>query len=263
MRIYEIFESIIKLNKKVAELSYKANYMEKLGQDVSEIKEEIEDLKEHRAKMLEELKKYNLEFYLPYEEELKKFNEKLKQYNLEQVNYAIKRKEGAVWDILKARASIIKNNLLHATTIGKLAELMLMLNEDKRNKLISYIRKGEIKEDIEVEEEIGLKMAKYLHRIGIQAKYENGLITNKAFPFKEVGIKIEDKTIYVPEQSVEEVMENEQKLKDISVKIQVKNAEKQIKKFSEAEIKEFENMQKEYLALLKKREEYLKKFGED
>ncbi len=261
MHVAKAFEKIIKLNKKIAELNYKLAYMEKMGQTNQEISNELDEHKKQREELFDVLKKFNIEFFVPYEEEIKNFNNRLKDFSVEQINLALKKKQGSAWELLKARAAIIKNNLFHAELIGKLAETLLMVSESTRNKIIEAVKNGKVFEDIEVtEEEAGLKIAKYLYRLGIDAKYENGFIIGEEFPFKEIGIKIGEKTIYVPESKVEEIAENERKLKAISIKIQVKNAEKQIKNFSNEEDKEFEKLQEEYLKLLKKREEYLEKY---
>ena len=260
MGIGEKFEEMIKLSKRRAELNYKLNYCLKLNKHCKEVEEELELLEKRIKEIEKEIEAFGIEFFVPFEKEIKAFNERLSHYSVEQISLALRRKEGSAWELLKAKAEIVKNNIFHAKQIGKLVELLLSLDEEKRKKIIEMVKAGKIFEEVEIEKEKGLKLAKYLSRIGINAYWEDGKLIDKPFPFKEVGVEIAGEVVYIPESVVEEVLKNEEELKRISIKIQMKNAERQIKKFTEKEMEEFEALQKKYLSLLKKREEFLKKY---
>ncbi len=263
MQVARLFEEVIKLNKKIAEVSYKISYYKRLGKDSISLEEELENLIKERNKKIKEIQNHNLEFFVPFEEEIKKLNDKIKEYSIEQIDLALRKKQGSAWELLKGRALLTKNNLLNSKAIGKLAEFLIGVEEEKRKKLIYFIRIGEITEGVEIEEELGRKIAKYLNRVGIKANYEDGKIVNKEFPIKEVRIELDKEVIYVPKEVEEEILKLKKDLQDISVKIQIKNAEKKIRVFSKGEEEEFERLQKEYLKLLKKKEEVLKKYNEE
>jgi hypothetical protein len=52
-------------------------------------------------------------------------------------------------------------------------------------------------------------------------------------------------------------------MQQVNVKIQLKNAERQIRQFGEAEEKEFDELQKKYLELIKQKDEILKNYEEE
>ncbi len=264
MELWRECARLIEFKKMKAENDYKLGYMERTGagEDAKEIiKSENENLGREIERIEKMLKENNYVFFVPMEAELERFGEKLKNFKEEEIDRALRTRSGEAWDILSARGSIIKRNVEFKEEIGKLIDDVNKLK--KKERVIEIIKNGGIKEDVKTDGEksqIVAKIAKRMGRLGMNVIFKNKKLIKGKPDEEEVMIRVGNDVIWVPEKEAENVLLNEKKLESVSVKIQVKNAERQIRKFSEEEEKEFEELQKEYLELLKKREAYVKKY---
>jgi len=264
MELWRECARLIEFKKMKAENDYKLRYMERTGaeEEAKEIiKSENENLEREIARIEKTLKENNYVFFVPMEAEIERLNAKLKEFNEEEIDRALRTKTGEAWKILSARGNIIKRNVELKEEIGKLIDDVNKLK--KKEKVIEIIRNGEIKEEVKTESEksaLVARIAKRMGRLGINAIFRNKKLIKGKPDEEEVMIRVGNDVVWVPEKEAENVLLNEKKLESVSVKIQIKNAERQIRKFSEEEEKEFEELQKEYLELLKKREAYVKKY---
>jgi hypothetical protein len=132
--------------------------------------------------------------------------------------------------------------------------------------LYEAIRKGKLPAEIPLTEDGVRKklLVKLLWRIGIYAYgTEEGITAQKTDCRQETEVPVllqDNKRVWIVEPKQEVFMEVEEKLKTVSTKIQLKNAERQVKVFNEKEEKEFGEIQNEYLRLLKSRDEILDEF---
>jgi hypothetical protein len=109
---------------------------------------------------------------------------------------------------------------------------------------------------------VASKIAALLGRIGLNCRIEEGSLVASE-QSDEVEVEIANKKVWVSACRLELLNKNKESLYNISSKIQLKNAVRQIKEFSEEEEKEFAAMQNEYLKLLKEQDELLKDFYEE
>jgi hypothetical protein len=264
MELWRECAKLIEFKKMKAENDYKLRYLERTGAEKEAkeiIKSENENLQREIERIEKLLKENNYVFFVPMEAELERLNKRLKEFKDEEIDKAMRTRTGEAWNILSARGSIIKRNVELKEEIGKLIDDVNKLK--KKEKVIEIVRNGGIKEEVKTDGEksaLVARIAKRMGRLGINVIFRNKKLIKGKPDESEIMTRVGNEIIWVPEREAEGILLNERNLENVSVKIQVKNAERQIRKFSEEEEKEFEELQKEYLELLKKREEYVKKY---
>ena len=80
---------------------------------------------------------------------------------------------------------------------------------------------------------------------------------------KEVKVEIANRPVWVSDETLLKIQENLNKISSINAKIQLKNAERQIRHFDDTEETTFNTLQHEYLQLLKEQDELLKGYWEE
>ena len=104
-------------------------------------------------------------------------------------------------------------------------------------------------------------IAKALTRIGIRTKSNEGMIEKDGDELEEVRFTIDGTPIWVPKEKADEIRNFIKQLNDTSIKVQVKNAEKQVKKFSKEEEEAFDQLQIKYLELIKRKKDIVSMYG--
>ena len=152
-----------------------------------------------------------------------------------------------------------------------LAKLLILLSNvtvpDMRYKLMEIMQQGAIKEAVAVQCDRSSveKITSLFNRLGISASLsEDGqMLSDSPSDSKEIPFVISNKKVWVSAESADKLNENLSKIKELSPQLQWKNAQRQIKDFSDDEEEEFMDLQKKYLDLLKEQDEILKEFFEE
>ena len=169
-------------------------------------------------------------------------------------------KSGNAYGILKKRGTILKANFENRFRIGKLNIILLKLKDKKKTNLTNAIISGSKITDVTIsfvkDKEDRLKLCRILSRLGLGSP-------NEKTSFEEVEMNLGNKKVWVPSEMSEKINELNEKFCKISQKIQFKNAEKQIRIFSDVEENEFSKLQTEYLEILKEQDRILKNFEDD
>jgi len=219
------------------------------------------------------LKKAGITFCYIYQERISDLDSKLSTFSLSEQITAIKTKNGPVYELLKERGALLKKNYEERENLAKLLILMSKVKDpDVKYKLNEALKKGEIKEIIhlkgqnkEFDRELYEKIAAIFNRLGISASISaDGEILSSRPPVKgEVPFVIANKKVWVSAEAADKLIVNISNIEKLSPHLQWKNAQKQIMELSENEEKEFAELQKKYLALLKEQDEILKSFKEE
>ncbi len=269
MEIRKIVEKLLVMNKTRAETEYLVGFLIRNGTDenderIVELKHHIDALNKEIGKLNDELSKFGIQYFVPNETKITQFTEKIKGYSEEDIDKAMRIKNGEVWDVLKARGELIKKNIEMKKEIGILIELIAALPKDKREPLIEIIKNGDWGEHMPIDigdKTLAKNIAKAMNRIGIYTEAEEGRIKRDGEIAEEVRFTIDDKPIWVPKEKAEEIREFIKQLNNTSIQVQVKNAEKQVKKFSKEEEEAFDQLQLKYLNLIKRKKEIISMYG--
>ncbi len=231
--------------------------MESLENESSYLRSKIDD----RTSKLESA---GIRIVRPFGEHIDSYNEALSRLCAEQIVYDMRTREGEPYGILSKRGELIKMNHSNRSNIAKL--LLLSSKIDHRNDLFECIHKGVIDREIPVtildEKEAGF-LVKVLRRVGIMASLDSGRIVEGNGEFTEKRIELSGSMIWLDLETHKRLVDNMESIKLLNSKIQLKNAERQIKDFSEEEEAEFASFQNEYLRLLKEQDDLLQEFRDE
>ncbi len=257
-------EKYITLTSKKRKLKVKTSHLKKIGKESQAAKTE-EQLRKVEAELKDvenKLKQLNVEVVLPYEQEFKELEEAItREYSLDDVLKALSERKGELYSLLKKRGDFVQMYLTLKTDIGTLHDYVCV-KYDKKNKeqIFSIIRTGKIHEPVETGEKHAPHIARLLSRVGIHAKHEGSMVKPADKNEYEDKVVDGDTTYWVPKGKGEEFSNVLNELKNIERKIQVLNAERHIKSFTNEEEKEFLEVQKRYAELMKKKKEMLNVF---
>ena len=255
----------IELNKQRAELDFKV----KFSVQNESLKSELKKIETQIAVIADKFIKGGLRVALPKENQLNNFNSELKKFKDSEILEALKLKQGKIYDLLLARGVIIKENFDNKHNVAKINILLSKFPVTIRTKLLEALREGKLSFDVslDVDEKSMLLLAKLFNRLGVQVFVNGKLLSgpsgqplDKNVTYTETSIILGNKCVWVAADIADNLIELNNKIRQISTKIQLRNAERQVKIFNENEEQEFVQLQSEYLSLLKNQDALLEDF---
>ena len=252
----------IELKKKVAEEEYKLNYIKNTAGDHSTLIEEIEDdLRENRSKMkiIEgKMEARRVEIVVPNQTLIEEYSELISRLPREEVATAIRTKSGDTYTYLAERGKLIKRNIETKNEIGKLNILLANASPEVKECIHETLKSGKPSEkEANLNDDAGQKMVRLLNRMGIRCKASGEKLEKHSDDIAESRVVVNNEYFWIPKDKMGGFTENEKLLASVSVKLQVKNAEMQAITFNEAQQKEFQELQTQYMDLLKGRREVI------
>lgn len=248
--------ALIEVRKKVAELEYRKTRLLRSGdpRELKEVEDELGRLGERKAAL--EKKVEGIEIFMPFQKRLEELQAKISSYDEEDVAAAMRAKEGELYLMLKEKGAILKRNIEARNEIGKLIIIIQAIYPALRAKISDAVKEGKAPE-IEVAGLAGKegRIVACLNRMGISCRVKDGKIMPSGEAWGEAKVLLNNVHIWIPRENFERFMQNEAEMELVGIKLQVKNAEKQVKAFDEAEMKAFRDLQTKYIDLLKVRKE--------
>jgi hypothetical protein len=248
---------IIELNKKRAELEFKKTVLcQSCEAELSENKKQLDELS---------AKTKGAAVVLPNQRRLDDLGKVLSGYGPTEIKEAIKTKSGPAYDALMQRGAIVKSNNENRFEIAKLNLEMQHLNDDERAKTSDVLKLGAIFGPIaftSADEATIKRIAKFMRRCGIPC-VASGKEIIAGSDDGEVKMTFSNRMIWVSDDVRKKLEDNLKRLQQVSMKVQLRNAERQVLSFDEAQEKDFATLQHEYLDLLKEQDELLKDFFGD
>lgn len=254
---------LLELSKRKAEIAFKLEISEE--EEKASHKSQLESVLHQMDRLSQAIEKAGIVIAMPNECEIAHLNDALSKHSAHEILDAMKKREGETYKTLVARGKLIKQNFENRENIAKLALLTAKLKKEVRDAIVEVVRRGKIEISIpllDTEPAPSNKIATVLGRLGIPASVEeNALMASEKE--KEIAVQLPNRKVWVSPEIHGKLDLNLAKIREISSKIQLKNAVRQIKQFSEDEEKEFAAMQDDYLKLLKEQDELLKEFFEE
>lgn len=251
----------MELNKRKAELEFrKAVFEDENADELRVIDAEISRIKK-------EADSAGIEIVHPKQSKLDEMNATLGGFSPEDIRKSIAGKSGEPYEVLTERGKIVKENYKKRLEIAKLMVVSSMLNSEEKKAVLEAVRAGVLANDIAISSLEGNalnNLARFLRRCGIECVIEGKqLMPGNGQEGREIMLEMSNKSIWVNDTIKEQLDENLDRIKGVNSKIQLKNAVRYVKKFTDEEEKEFEDLQAEYLTLLKKQDELLKEFNDE
>jgi hypothetical protein len=255
VRVRDI-ERLIELNKRKAELEFQKSVFGVEGGD---------EMREVNSDILDLLKKTKgIAITYPKQGKLDELGAKLRDFSAEQMKEALSSRSGDAYDLLQERGTIIKENYRNRLEVAKLSLTISMLSGDERKAVSDAIRSGRLGGSIKISSLNGSSlsnMARFLRRCGMPCDAKDGELVPAEGVDAEVRLEMQDRHVWVSQDAKEKLDENLGMMKGLTQKIQLINAQRYVKDFNEDEEKEFEELQNEYLRLLKEQDELLREFN--
>jgi hypothetical protein len=246
---------LIELNKKRAELEFKRTVLgAKCDADIAAVRKDIESL---GAKI------GGMNVILPNQRKLDDLGKVLASYGPSEIKEAIKSKSGPAYDALTQRGQIVKANFENKLEIAKLNLEVSRLKDEDRARALDVLRMGAIFGPFALasaDEPTIIRIARFLRRCGIPCRRAGMEIIPGGENDSEVRMQITNRIVWVSEETRKKLEQNMSRTQQISMKVQLRNAERQVLVFDDTQERDFASLQQEYLSLLKEQDELLKEF---
>ncbi|MCI0503735.1 hypothetical protein L0Y65_03420 [Candidatus Micrarchaeota archaeon] len=254
---------LIELNKKKAELQFQASVLGVTPDG------ELRRVSVNAEELSERAKAAGIRLVFPNQDRLDELASALEEFPPDAIRAGIKVRDGKAYQTLKDRGMIVKKNFENRAEIAKLLIIIARMSEEERNEALRAIAAGALDKPLSatsIDECTRAKLARFLRRCGIMCALSgSGLLPSGEGleGDKEIRIEMQNRCVWVAESARGRLEENLKKMQNLNARIQLKNAERQIKVFSEEEENVFATLQKEYLDLLKEQDEVLREFNEE
>lgn len=200
---------------------------------------------------------------LPNQRRLDDLGKVLSGYGAAEMKEAIRTRSGPAYEALTQRGMIVKANHENRLEIAKLNLEIYRLNDELRGKAFDVLRFGALFGPLQLPDagpEATGRIARYLRRCGIPCTARGTDISPGADAEPEVRMLVGNKVVWVSQALRARLEENMQRTQQVSMKVQLRNAERQVLSFDDAQEKDFAALQQEYLNLLKEQDELLREF---
>ncbi len=251
----------MELNKKRAELEFKSSA---LGMDCSA---ELRSITANADEIAAKAKAARVDIILPNEKQLQKLGSALSAFSPQQLKDALVSRSGQAYELLQRRGVIVKQNHENRFEVAKLSMALARMPSHDRDIAAAIVRSGSFEGTVQLtftNEALVRDMARYMRRCGMCCTASGrNLVADRHVSHSEVRMELANRNVWVSEAVKAQLEENLRRIHALTAGIQLKNAERQIKRFSEQEEDEFVALQRQYLDLLKQQDELLKEFDEE
>lgn len=220
--------------------------------------------KASRDELLYKLKKAEIRFCMLNSAKISDLQSKLSNFSIEEQAKALKSRYGETFDILRERSQYLKENLENKESIAKLLIILSSVKDmETRDRFAEILENGKVQESVPVEgcDSETIKVIVILfNRLGISCSVsEDGtqVLAGRGEEHEKLFV-ISNRKVWVAQDVAEKLSTNLSNIEKISPPLQWKNAQRQIKELTEDEEKEFADLQRKYLDLLKEQDELLK-----
>lgn len=207
-----------------------------------------------------------MEIILPNDNRLRELGEALSTFSPQQLREAMTLRSSRAYELLLQRGEVVKQNQDNRLEIAKLAMTLSRMPSHDRDLLAAAVKSGSLGGTMRLEftsEGIVKDAARFLRRCGMGCRVLGRSLIADTQPPGEVRMEFANRSVWVSADVRGKLEENLAKIGQLTAGIQLKNAERQIKRFSEQEESEFEALQRQYLDLLKQQDELLREFNEE
>jgi len=250
---------LIELGKKKAELEFKK---EVYAEEVPELKL----IEKNLADLADKAKVASIVLVYPNQRKLDALAKIMNGFSKDEIKRAIKAREGKPYEILHERGAIVKANYENRFEIAKLCLIAAKMKPEDKKALLDVIAAGCLAKPLKLEsldDSEKKKLAQIMKRCGLGlAEFEKEFMPTN-HEEAEVKVELSNRMVWVNPKMVKQIEENLKRISEINSKIQLKNAERQIRVFGDEEEGHFNTLQKDYLGLLKEQDELLKSYWDE
>lgn len=203
---------------------------------------------------------------VPYQDSLDSLQKVLESFSPSEIRESLKIRDGKVYAALAERGRIVKRNFENRLEIAKLSLIIAKLSPEERAPFASAVRKGSIDSPLQaksIDESLLKTASRLMTRCAMPAAVSGHIIQGAEAETVEVRMEVSNRSIWIDKSLRPKLEENLKKMTAVNSLIQLRNAERQIKSFSDAEENGFSDLQRQYLELLKEQDEILRAYNEE
>lgn len=246
----------MELNKKKAEFEFKKLVFG------SDSEKELAAVRAGAEELAGKARAAGVEMTYPNQNKLEELAKVLEGFSPADIKESIKARGGRPYEVLQERGAVVKSNQENRLEIAKLWLLAVRMKPEERKETFGALASGAVESAVKIEslDEAGVKrLARFMQRCGIACDASGkNLEPADESPQKEVRMEVSHRNVWVSETVVPQLRDNLMKIQSLNSRIQLKNAERQIKRFNDEEEQDFATLQRQYLDLLKEQDELLR-----
>ncbi len=252
---------LIELKKKKAELEFQKSV---LG---AHVEGELAAVSSSASELDAKARAAGVELVFPDQAGLDALGTALASFPPDALREGLKVRDGKAFQTLKERGMIVKRKFGDRFEIAKASVLMARMEAQERSTLAGAVASGAVNAPLSISslpEEDRRRLARFLRRCGIRCVIAGAELRpcDEAVE-REVRLELQNRSVWVSETSKPHLEDNIRRMTDLNARIQLKNALRQVSRFSDDEEKDFAALQKEYLDLLKRQDELLKDYQDE
>lgn len=252
---------LIELSRKKGELEFKARI------SGSAYSDELKAVSAESLRLDQKAAAAGIKITFPNQAKIEELSDIAAGCSKDEIRNALQNRTGPTYELLMERARVMKANGENKLEIAKLHLAMTSLGKEERDAVAAALRTGALDAPLKVdtaEAATRKKLALFMRRCGIACRLSGtSLIADSDAADEEVRVALANGIVWLSEEAKEKLAQNLDRMGAISGRVQLKNAERQVRTFSENEEKEFEELQHQYLELLKEQDELLREFNEE
>lgn len=212
------------------------------------------------------LSKAGLQLVLPCEKETEELDARLINTPPEELSAVVAQREGELFDLLRTRLRLLRMQFDPLDAVAKINLLLRRLGYSRCTSLIGALRLGQVPESVDLSAFSPADaswITRLFQRLGFPVSLEGGRLQSNRTFVSDAAVAHGSQKIWLAAEQAARFSQNAEALNRISPKIQLCNAERQVKTYTPEEDQYFEELQGQYLALLKERDEILQTFYEE
>ncbi len=266
------------LSRRLGELTFKRDYLLQNGAEqrdahIRALNSSIDVAKVNLIPLEMKIKSAGILTVMLHRTTIDELSDSINSHTLVEMMQAARSKQGELYDKMKKRGKLTKENYEKRE---ELANLILILNsmpqvdaEEIKDTIETFSASDDWSVDVSsMQTEKQKRLIQVLNRLEFTSCIKNGRIIKGVTQGErtinwnpETQRQIHNRGIWISNLLIEHFDQNEDKLIDVTRGIQAMTAERQVKVFEPEEENRFEELQREYLVCINKREKFIQ--GED
>ncbi len=266
------------LSRRLGELTFKRDYLIQNGAEhkdvhIRALNSSIDETKVNLVPLESKIKSAGILTVMLHRTIVNELNDSIHAHTLGEMMDAARSKQGELYDKMKKRGKLTKENYEKREELAKLILILNSIPQEDAEELKEAVETFSVAEDwaVDVSNMPFSKqrnLLQILNRIGFSSSIKNNRLIKgihkgeKVITWNpETKRTIKNKEIWISNLLLNQFDDNEFKLDEVTREIQAMTAKRQVKSFEPEEENRFNELQKEYLTCLARREKLIQ--GED
>ncbi len=200
----------------------------------------------------------SVEVIYPNQNRIDELGGMIEQFEGEKIKESLMKKEGEIYELISKRGKLNKKNYENRIEIAKLNRLIAKASSEDKEKLESVVKEGKVDEPFSLESVDSSEFSKLANRCGIVCSVAEGMVCGAEPEEKEKAVYVDNKMFWFAGEEANAVEEKMKRIDQLRGLLQINFAKRHVIEFNETEEETYNSMQKEYIELVREKDEMLK-----